>query len=58
MVPFAKLIRVGGGHSFGPTEMWSILDWEVVFDAFLTLKASYANLENGSKASSPYKEPT
>ena len=48
MVPFAKLIRVGGRHSFGPTEMWSILDWEVVLDAFLTLKASYAHLENGT----------
>ena len=48
MTDFAKLVRVGSGHSFGPTEMWSILDWHAVLEAFLTLKAGYAHLENGS----------
>ena len=48
MNDFAKLIRVGSGHSFGPTEMWNVLDWHAVLEAFLTLKAEYANLENGT----------
>ncbi|MBR5519135.1 MAG: GNAT family N-acetyltransferase [Clostridia bacterium] len=48
MVDFSKLIRVGSIHSFGPTEMWNILDWKAVLEAFLTIKAAYANLENGS----------